>query len=137
MTNPQRFINRVLLFLVLVALVVAAVHEIVWRAFMHNPALNGLIIGVLLLGVIYALRRIVLLKPEVRWIESFRTSGPGFSLESPPRLLAPVAGVLGEQERRGRASLSAMSMRYLLDSISARLDESRDITRYQIGRAHV
>ena len=29
--------------------------------------------------------------------------------------------------------LPAMSVRYLLDSISARLDESRDISRYQIG----
>jgi len=133
MTNPQRFINRVILFLVLALAVVAVVHDIVWRSFMHNPALNGLILGVLLLGILYALRRIIQLKPEVRWIEAFRTSGPGFSLEATPRLLAPVAGALGEQERRGRASLSALSMRYLLDSISARLDESRDITRYQTG----
>ncbi|MCB9944344.1 MAG: flagellar motor protein MotA [Geminicoccaceae bacterium] len=133
MTNPQRYINRVLLFLVLAAIVVGAIHEIVWRAFMHNPALNGLIMGVLLLGILYAVRRILQLKPEVRWIEAFQTSGAGFAVESPPKLLAPVAGALGERERRGRASLSALSMRYLLDSISARLDESRDITRYQTG----
>ena len=37
------------------------------------------------------------------------------------------------QERRGQVSLSAMSMRYLLDSISSRLDESREISRYLIG----
>ena len=133
MTKPQRFINRVILFLLLAAIVVGFMYEIVFRAFMHNPALNGLILGVLLLGILYAVRRIIQLKPEVRWIEAFRTSGPGFSLEDPPRLLSPVAGVLGEQERRGRATLSAMSMRYLLDSINARLDESRDITRYQTG----
>jgi hypothetical protein len=54
-------------------------------------------------------------------------------MAAPPRLLAPVAGALGEQARRDRASLNALSMRYLLDSISARLDESRDITRYQTG----
>lgn len=133
MTSPKRYIGRVLLFLFLVTLVVGAVHEIVIRAFMHNPALNGLIVGVLLLGIIYAVRRILSLRAEVRWIEAFRTSGPGFSVEDPPRLLAPVAGILGDQERRGKASLTAMSMRYLLDSISARLDESRDITRYQTG----
>jgi hypothetical protein len=73
------------------------------------------------------------LKPEIRWIEAFRTQQPGFSLQAAPRLLAPMASVLGEQERRGRVRLPAMSVRYLLDSISARLDESRDISRYQIG----
>ncbi|MEZ5826589.1 MAG: hypothetical protein R3C97_18225 [Geminicoccaceae bacterium] len=86
MTNPQRFINRVLLFLVLAGIVVGAIYEIVWRAFMHNPALNGLILGVLLLGILYAIRRILQLKPEVRWIEAFQTSGAGFAAESPPRL---------------------------------------------------
>ena len=73
------------------------------------------------------------LKPEIRWIEAFRTQQPGFSLQAAPRLLAPVAGVLGEQERRGRVRLPAVSVRYLLDSVSARLDELRDISRYLIG----
>ncbi len=132
MTNPQRFLNRVALFLLATLIVVAAVYEILWRAFMHNPALNGLILGVLALGIAYAVRRIIMLRPEVRWIESFRSAAPGFSLQEPPRLLAPVATVLGDRERNGEV-LSTLSMRYLLDSISARLDESRDITRYQTG----
>ena len=133
MTNPQRYVTRVFLFLLLVGIVVALVYPILLRAFMHNPALNGLILGVLLLGIVYALRRILTLRPEVRWVESFRTSGPGFSVQDPPRLLAPVAAALGERERRGRASLSSLSMRHFLDSISARMDETRDITRYQTG----
>ena len=37
------------------------------------------------------------------------------------------------RERTGRLSLSAMALRSLLDSVSARLDESRDISRYFIG----
>ncbi len=133
MTNPQRFLNRIILFLVLVLGVTGLVYQIIVQAFLHNPALNGLIIGVLLLGIVYTFRRILLLKPEIRWIEAFRTQQPGFSLHEPPRLLAPVTAVLGERERRGRASLNAMSMRYLLDSISARLDESREISRYLTG----
>ncbi len=132
MTNPQRFLNRVALFLVATLLVVGAVYDILWRAFMHNPALNGLILGVLGLGIAYAVRRIIMLRPEVRWIEAFRSAAPGFSLQEPPRLLAPVATVLGDRDRSGEV-LSTLSMRYLLDSISARLDESRDITRYQTG----
>jgi hypothetical protein len=133
MTNPQRFINRMIVFLVLAALAVAGVYEIVFRIVLYNPLLNGLILGILLFGIIYMFRRVLGLKPEIRWIEAFRTQQPGFSLQAAPRLLAPVAGVLGEQERRGRVRLPAMSVRYLLDSVSARLDESRDISRYQIG----
>jgi hypothetical protein len=133
MSSPQRFINRMIVFLVLSAIVIATAYEIVFRIFMYNPVLNGLILGVLLLGIIYAFRRVIGLKPEIRWIEAFRASHPGFSLQAAPRLLAPVASVLGEQERRGRFVLPAMSARYLLDSISSRLDETRDISRYQVG----
>jgi hypothetical protein len=133
MTSPQRFINRMILFLLLAALAVAGAYEIVFRIFLYNPLLNGLILGVLLVGIIYIFRRVLGLKPEIRWIEAFRTQQPGFSLQAAPRLLAPVAGALGEQERRGRVRLQAMSVRYLLDSVSSRLDESRDISRYQIG----
>ena len=133
MTSPQRFITRMALFLVLAALVVAEAYDVVFRIFMYNPFLNGLILGVLLVGIVYIFRRAFSLKPEIRWIEAFRTQQPGFSLQAAPRLLAPVAGVLGEQERRGRVRLQAMSVRYLLDSVSARLDESRDIARYLIG----
>jgi hypothetical protein len=133
MTSPNRYIYRVLFFLVLVLALIGVLFEVIVRAFLQNPALNGLIIGVLLLGIAYAIRRILMLRAEVAWIEAFRTAGPGFSMAAPPRLLAPVAGALGEQARRDRASLNALSMRYLLDSISSRLDESRDITRYQTG----
>jgi hypothetical protein len=133
MTNPQRFINRMIVFLLLAAIAVGAAYEIVFQMFLYNPLLNGLILGVLLVGIIYIFRRVLRLKPEIRWIEAFRTQQPGFSLQAAPRLLAPVASVLGEQERRGRVRLQAMSVRYLLDSVSTRLDESRDIARYLIG----
>jgi hypothetical protein len=133
MTNPQRFINRMIIFLVLAVIVVAVLHEVVLRSFMYNPALNGMIIFVLLFGIGYCIRRVAQLKPEMRWIQAYRTNQPGFSLQQAPRLLSPVASMLGEESRRKRSHLSAMSVRYMLDSISARLDESRDISRYQIG----
>jgi len=133
MTSPQRFIVRMILFLVLAMIAVGTAWEIVLRIFLHNAVLNGLILGVLIVGIVYVFRRVLSLKPEIRWIEAFRTSAPGFSLEAAPRLLAPLAQTLGDQERRGRVTLPAMSVRHLLDSISARLDESRDISRYLIG----
>ena len=133
MSSPQRFINRMIVFLVVSAAAAGTAYEILFRIYMYNPVLNGLILAVLLVGIVYIFRRVFVLKPEIRWIEAFRTSKPGFSLQAAPRLLAPVAAALGEQERRGRFVLPAMSARYLLDSISARLDESRDISRYQVG----
>ena len=133
MSSPQRFINRMIVFLVVSAAAAGTAYEILFRIFMYNPVLNGFILAVLLVGIVYIFRRVFVLKPEIRWIEAFRTSKPGFSLQAAPRLLAPVAAALGEQERRGRFVLPAMSARYLLDSISARLDESRDISRYQVG----
>jgi hypothetical protein len=133
MTNPQRFINRMTLFLVLAALAIAVAHTVLLQMFLNNPILNGVILCVLLIGIGYVFRRVWMLKPEIRWIESVRTNKPGYTLQSPPQLLAPIANALGEQQRRGRIMLPANSVRYLLDSISARLDESRDIARYLIG----
>src|SRR3712207_2595870 len=132
MTNPQRFINRTILFLVLAAVVVVVLREIIVRAFLYNPWLNGLILAILLLGIAYNIRRLVRLKPEVRWIEAYRTAAPGFSMLEAPRLLTPIAAALGERERqrRGRMAFSTISLRYLLDSVSFRLDESRDIASY-------
>lgn len=134
MSNPQRFINRMIVFLVLTAVAIAFAYEIVFRMFMYNPILNGLILAVLLLGIFYVFRRVWMIKPEIRWIESLRTSKPGYALQAVPFLLSPVANALGEQQdRRGRVKLPANSVRYLLDSIASRLDEQRDITRYEIG----
>jgi hypothetical protein len=98
---------------------------------MANPALNSLIITVLLLGIGYIFRQVLILKPEVAWLESFRTNRPASDATPEPVLLAPMARMLGE--RKGKLSLSALSMRSLLDGIDARLDETREISRYLIG----
>jgi hypothetical protein len=127
---PRRFIVRTILFLVFAGIVVAALHEVIWTAFQHNPWLNGVILAILLFGIFFNIRRILRLAPETRWIQAFRTNAPGFSMQDAPRLLAPIAAVLGERQRRGRAALSTLSLRHLLDSISSRLDENRDIAGY-------
>jgi hypothetical protein len=100
-------------------------------AFVSNAALNGLILGVLVLGIGYIFRTVLILTREVAWLEHFRAGQPAISNIPAPRLLAPMASMLGE--RNERFSLSAISMRSLLDGVGARLDESRDISRYMIG----
>ena len=120
-----------LLFIIAVAVIVGVLSEPLLEAFFANPALNGLILGVLALGIGYGFRQVMMLGREVNWIENFRTGRPGISVQAAPRLLAPMAAMLGE--RTHRFSLSALALRSLLDGISTRLDEQRDLLRYMIG----
>lgn len=131
LTQPRRHISRMLTFLVIVGLALAVLWPQIEQAFFANVVLNGLIAGVLLLGVLYTFRQVLVLGPEIRWVNAFRRADPGLTLPPPPRLLAPMATLLGE--RKGRVAISAPAMRSILDSIASRLDEARDISRYMIG----
>ena len=137
MTRPHIYLFRMLLFLAAVGSVCALLFEPLSSFFSSNLLLNGLIIGVLVLGIIYNFRQVLRLYPEVGWIDDFRqtleenivrSSAPKKSYH--PKLLAPMATMVKNQES---LSLSALSMRSLLDSIYSRLDESRDLSRYTIG----
>ncbi|MEX2320490.1 MAG: hypothetical protein WD668_03985, partial [Saccharospirillum sp.] len=66
-------------------------------------------------------------------IALFRTGRSGLSVKQEPRLLKPLARQLGEDFKRDRFTLSAMSLRTVLDGIRSRLDESREISRYMIS----
>ena len=133
MTNMNHYLIRVLLF-VLVILVIASFLIIpLGHAFMANAALNGMILGVFLFGLIFIVRKIALLSPEVAWISQYRSlNKQRLTKQRPPRLLAPVANMLGDKTN-GKISLSATSLKSLLDSIDSRLSESRDTSRYLIG----
>ncbi|NVJ93263.1 MAG: flagellar motor protein MotA [Methylocystaceae bacterium] len=131
MTRPQRYLIRMILFLVAVGAAAVLLFGQLVDAFAANPALNGLILGVLLIGIINNFRQVIMLNPEVRWIEEFR-SDRAPSSDTAPRLLAPMASMLGEREN-GQFTLSALSTRSLLDGISMRLEEHRDLSRYNIG----
>ncbi|MBK8908709.1 MAG: flagellar motor protein MotA [Rhodospirillales bacterium] len=131
MNRPRRYLYRMILFVGVVVITVLVLYRPLQAAFVTNAPINGLIVGVLLLGVIYNFRQVLMLWPEVSWIEHFRTEPGSRGQHAPPRLLAPMATMLGE--RRGRLSLSAPAMRSLLDGIASRLDESRDLSRYTIG----
>jgi hypothetical protein len=101
-------------------------------AFMANWGFNSLIMGALLIGIIINARQVLILEPEIRWITLFRTGEAGISLAESPRLLKPLARHL-HGRRKDRFRLSALSLRTVLDGIRARLDESREISRYMIG----
>ncbi|HLI20684.1 MAG TPA: flagellar motor protein MotA, partial [Stellaceae bacterium] len=100
--------------------------------FMGNPAVNGVIVGILVAGVFYIFRQVLQLNPEVAWIERFRRTPNAPHTGSMPRLIAPMATMLADR-RGGKMSLSATAMRTLLDGIGTRLEESRETDRYLIG----
>ena len=129
MTRPNKYLVRMAAFLAAVGVVAGLLRDGLLAAFAHNPALNGLILGVFVFGVVLNFRHVLLLKPEVDWLEGWRRGQP--ALSGRLRLLAPMASMLGE--RRDRMSLSAMALRSVLDSIAARLDEQRDLARYMVG----
>lgn len=130
-TQPSRYLNRMAIFLVLVAAAIGLLFSGLRDAFMANSILNGVIIGVLLIGIVHAFRTVTMLRREIHWIESFRRESLSVSSAAAPRLLAPMATMMGENT--GRISLSTIAMRSLLDGIAARLDESRETSRYMIG----
>ncbi|MDE0045094.1 MAG: flagellar motor protein MotA [bacterium] len=132
MTRPNRYIIRMAVFLLVVLVITAFLSVTLMVAFQANPLLNGLILGVLLFGILYIFRQPQMLYREVAWIDSFRR--PQLRLQTTPRLLAPMAAMLGKRRSSGaQFSLSPTSTRSILDSIGARLDESREISRYLIG----
>lgn len=131
LTAPGIFLVRMLVFLTLVAFLAAILHELLIRSAMSNPGLNGLIVGVLFLGIIYSFRQVIRLYPEIRFINAFRISDPGIVNDHQPVLLAPMATML--RDRTGALSLSTVSMRTIMDSLGSRLDEARDTGRYIVG----
>ncbi|NKB57220.1 MAG: flagellar motor protein MotA [Alphaproteobacteria bacterium] len=130
-TQPSRFLTRMGIFLGVVAVTIALLFPALRSAFVANTFLNGVIIGVLLIGIIHAFRTVTMLRGEIAWIESFRRETMVVTSAATPRLLSPMATMLGESS--DRISLSTLAMRTLLDGIAARLDESREISRYMIG----
>lgn len=126
LSSPQVFLLSMLIFLAIAAFIAAILFRQISTAFSSNPGLNGLILGVLTVGILLAFTQVARLFREVRWVNSFRNGLP----LGDPVLLAPMKALLS---RSSALSLSTNTMRSILDSIANRLDESRDILRYLTG----
>jgi hypothetical protein len=132
MSNPKHSLFWMAIYLGVVAGIGALLFVPLSGAFMANWGFNGLILAVLAVGIVINLQQVVALKPEIDWIKLFRTGETGISVTQEPRLLKPLARHL-QGLRKDHFRLSALSLRTLLDGIRARLDESREISRYLIG----
>jgi len=126
LSSPKVFLLSMLIFLAIVAFIAAILTRQIMSAFATNPGLNGLIFGVLLVGILIAFGQVIRLIREARWVNDFRHG----TETTEPVLLRPMKALLS---RSGAQSLSTNSLRSMLESIATRLDESRDISRYLVG----
>ncbi|AWI58768.1 MotA/TolQ/ExbB proton channel family protein [Sinorhizobium fredii] len=130
LSSPMPYFWTMVIFLIIVGFVSAILFRQAREAFVGNPGLNGLILGVLLIGILLAFNHVLGLRPEVRWFNSFRAAGSADKVGRDPVLLAPMRSLIGGRQT---TAISTIALRSILDSIAARLDESRDITRYLAG----
>jgi len=128
MSRPTRYLAWMVVCLVAVTILAVVLYPALSAAFLVNPGLNGGILAVLIIGIVYIFWQVGRLFRDIDWLESYRRGDPAISSHPGPRLLAPMASMIGE--RKGRLSLSTMSLRSLLDGVNARLEESYDISRY-------
>jgi len=126
-------IRQVLLMLSVLALtsagtVVAAPR--VLAVFTANLWLNGFILFVFFVGVISCFVQVVQLIKSVRWIEEF-VNKPDKGSSNAPQLLAPLATLL--RSRGASIQIAASSSQSILESVSTRVEEAREITRYIVN----
>ncbi|MGC1259465.1 MAG: biopolymer transporter ExbB [Jannaschia helgolandensis] len=130
-SQPIRQIVQMLAVLGAVGVGVFLAYPQVAPIFVTNPWLNGTIILVFFLGVLACFAQVFQLFSSVSWIEGFAETRLGHDISRPPGLLAPLASLL--RSRSARSQISASSSRSILDSVGARMEEARDITRYIVN----
>lgn len=96
--------------------------------FLANPYLNSVIIGVLVLGVLYAFKQIIDVFGASGWLRRFLSAGRHDDPGKPPDALSPMAELLSQTP--GEMRLSAVSARSMLDSLASRLAEAGEVNRY-------
>jgi hypothetical protein len=127
-TGPWRYIVWMALFTAVVIAIGVFLLEPLTEAFRANPAINGLILAVLVIGVLYTFAQALAIGPAARWLLRFRSSEDPTSLGTPPAMIAPMASMIGSAD--GRMRISAGSVRTVLDSVGARMSEAGAFTRY-------
>ena len=74
MNSPNRFIQRMIVFIVLNLILGFFLISSLTDAFLTNPIINGLIFAVLGFGIIIIFRQVYTLRPEIQWICLLYTS---------------------------------------------------------------
>ena len=59
LSSPRIFLVRMLVFLILCGLLAVILYKQILAAFLSNPGLNGLILGVLAIGILLSFRQVI------------------------------------------------------------------------------
>ncbi len=130
-SQPTRQTGLMIFILLCVFIIAYLLFPAVAPIFLSSPYLNGVIIGVFILGVLACFWQVFILVSSVYWIEGFVSERPGHEIAKPPRILAPLEALL--RDKQSRRDINPLSARSILDSVATRLDEVRDITRYIVN----
>ena len=127
-----KYLLRIVFFLVFILFVLNLHYDKLLNFFLTNQTLNSIIIFVILLGILYILRQLFVIKGELSWLNNIlrNVSGTKTSIRS-PRLLKYLDTYINENT--GKLIFSNSSMKVIMESLEGRIVESREISRYMIG----
>jgi MotA/TolQ/ExbB proton channel family len=126
LARPGIYLGRMLVFLILVGFLAFILFKQITPAFLANPGLNGLILGVLLIAVLIAFGQVIRLYRETTYVNAVASDAQA---KRPPALLAPMVPMIAARA----AGMTLPGTAGYLDIIAARLDEDREILRYIAG----
>ncbi|SDA32212.1 MotA/TolQ/ExbB proton channel family protein [Methylobacterium sp. UNC378MF] len=126
LAKPGIYLGRMVIFLILVGFLAFILFKQITPAFLANPGLNGLILGVLLIAVLIAFGQVIRLFRESAYVNAVAN---GAQVKQPPALLTPMAPMIAA---RVDGAILPGTTGYL-DTIAVRLDEGREILRYIAG----
>jgi len=129
--KPNSYLIIMVIFLIIVAFATLILYQQIITAYFANVGLNSIIGMVLLIGIFLSFAQILRLYPEINWVNTYRIDRAAVAIKRGPKLLAPMATLLGDASNQ--SNISTQGMRSILDSIGQRLDEGRDTSRYLIG----
>ena len=129
-SQPLRQVVLMLSVLALTSVGTVVAAPRVMAVFTANLWLNGFILFVFLVGLISCFVQVFQLIKSVRWIEKFINT-PDKSGVKAPQLLAPLAALL--RSRGASIQISSSSSQSILESVSTRVEEAREITRYIVN----
>ena len=129
-SQPIRQVLLMLSVLVLTSLGTVVAAPRVMAVFTANLWLNGFILFVFFVGLISCFVQVVQLIKSVRWIEGFVNKTDKGAVKA-PQLLAPLAALL--RSRGTSIQISSSSSQSILESVSTRVEEAREITRYIVN----
>lgn len=131
MSYIHRYFIRMLTFLTLAGGVIILLQQPLLAAFRNNIPLNTAIVMTLGLGIGIVFYRLYGLRQEQLWFEGYERGEERYPGVPTPKILLPLSLALGESHQKNQ--LSTIALRSILSSVEARLDETRDVSRYMIG----